>query len=84
MTDIKWERNMRVEPAASLYREPLNSMPVTDANCSVSILMTESYSAREELLFIKHLGYASLCPKAISFSLPHVFVPCIKELTIVA
>lgn len=81
---MRAEKYMRVEPAPSLYREPLNNMPVTDANCSVSVLMRESYSAREELLFIKHLGYATLCPKTMSFSLPHVFVPCIKELTIVA
>lgn len=46
--------------------------------------MGECYSVREEFLFIEHLGYTSLFPKTIAFSLQHVFVPCIKELTIVA
>lgn len=46
--------------------------------------MGESHSTREAVLFIVHLGYASLFPKAISFSLQPMFVRCIKELMIVA
>lgn len=46
--------------------------------------MAEPYSTMEEFLFIEHLTYASLFPNTIYFSLQHVFVPCIKELTLVA